>query len=391
MMRYPLCIMAPHIGVQSETFVRRHMQDLLPGGTVVIADRADPPIAGHWQVQCPTLVLNRIPPLRFRAELVRACLQKLGKTPEDRQTEAVRRFLAKHGVGVIMGEYLDFCLPWLEVAREMGIRCFGHGHGYDIAPFLLDPQWRQLYLRFNDAGGIITVSELSRRRLVDIGIRPEKVSVVPCGVDVPDAPLDHPPRESVRCLAVGRMTPIKAPILMLDAFRRASQECPDLHLDYIGGGELLSAADQFIEAFHLEDRVTLHGAQPSDVVVRFMQQADIFVQHSRTDRRRGAEEGTPVAILEAMAHALPVVSTRHAGIPEEVVEGQTGMLVPEGDTESMAQAILRLARAPDLRRAMGEAGWERARDRFSAQRECDQLRHILGLDARTVPAKLEGT
>lgn len=382
MTRYPLCILAPHIGLQSETFIRRHMQDLLPGGTVVIAGQADPPLAGHWQVQCPTLVLNRIPTPRFRTQLLRACLQKLGRPPADTMVDAVRCFLREHGVEVIMGEYLDYCLPWLDLARELGIRCFGHGHGYDIAPFLLEPRWRELYLRFNSTGGIITVSDLSRQRLLDIGIRPDRIHVVPCGVDVPDKPIARAASASVRCLAVGRMTPIKAPVLMLDAFRRASHECPGLHLDYVGGGELLSAADQFVEAFRLEDRVTLHGPQDSDVVRQLLGQSDIFVQHSRTDRRRGAEEGLPVAILEAMAYALPIVSTRHAGIPEEVEEERTGLLVAEGDTEGMARAIVRLARDPALRLAQGIAGWERVRDHFSARRECEHLRQVLGIEPK---------
>ena len=97
----------------------------------------------------------------------------------------------------------------------------------------------------------------------------------------------------------------KAPILLLDAFRRASEVCPYLRLDYVGDGELFSAAQQFVRAFEMADRVTLRGSQPADVVVELMRKADIFMQHSMTDPVTGDEEGLPVAILEAMATASP--------------------------------------------------------------------------------------
>src|SRR5205807_2160015 len=140
--------------------------------------------------------------------------------------------------------------------------------------------------------------------LVEIGLDPEKVHAVPYGVDVPaECPSRVREGGRVRCLSVGRFVPKKAPILTLDAFRRAAAEVPGLTLDYVGGGELLPAAWQFLRAFGLEDRVTLHGAQPSETVARLLAEADIYFQHSMTDPETGDEEGLPVAILEAMAQA----------------------------------------------------------------------------------------
>jgi len=130
----------------------------------------------------------------------------------------------------------------------------------------------------------------------------------------------------------------------------------------------------------LGGRVTLHGAQPSDVVQTLMDQADIFLQHSMTDPETGDAEGLPVAILEAMAKGLPVVSTRHAGIPEAVEESATGYLVAEGDATEMAERIVQLAEDCDLRRRMGEDGWRRAKKYFSWERERAELLNILGLN-----------
>ena len=105
----------------------------------------------------------------------------------------------------------------------------------------------------------------------------------------------------------------------------------------------------------LGDRVTLHGYQSHAACAALMARAAIFVQHSVTDSR-GRIEGFPVAIAEAMASALPVVSTRHSGIPEHVRDGVSGYLVAEGDVAGMAEALARLLADPGQAAAMGRAG-----------------------------------
>jgi glycosyltransferase involved in cell wall biosynthesis len=110
-----------------------------------------------------------------------------------------------------------------------------------------------------------------------------------------------------------------------------------------------------------------------------MRDADMFLQHSMTDPQTGDQEGLPVAILEAMAHGLPVIATRHAGIPEAVEAGRSGHLTDEGATAEMAVYIAELARNAGARAALGRRGWERCAELFSWSRERDTLLRILGL------------
>jgi glycosyltransferase involved in cell wall biosynthesis len=375
-----LAIITPALGVRSETFIRRHIQDLCVHQTVAVAVTASQPGAGYWQADCPTLIFDR--DLRSLWHRVQRGIHRRLDPSYDDALPATEAFLKRHRVRVILGEFLDASLRWLPVAQTLGIRFFGHAHGYDVSKMLRPPMWQTEYLRDNETDGIITMSHASRDRLLSLGIHPAKIHVVPYGVDVPDRP-HASPREraerTIRCVAVGRMVGKKAPILTLDAFRRAAEACPRLHLDYIGGGELLPAARQFVRAFGLEDRVTLHGAQSSEFVQDTLRQADIFLQHSITDPDTGDEEGLPVAILEAMVEGLPVVSTRHAGIPEEVEEGKTGYLVDEGQTGDMAERLLALAHAPELRKEMGHAGWRRVRNHFTWEQERSELLRLLGL------------
>src|SRR4030095_4324938 len=160
-------------------------------------------------------------------------------------------------------------------------------------------------------------------------------------------------------------------------------------LDYVGPGPLLPAAGQFVHAFGLGERVCLHGGLSSDRVASLMREADIFLQHSITDPTTGDEEGMPVAMREAMAAALPVVATRHAGVPEAVREGQTAVLVDEGATEAMGEAITELADDPVRRRAMGVAGWERAFANFTWAREQRELLTLLYPGGKAAAARAE--
>lgn len=357
MSAYPLAVFVAEIGARSETFIRRHVQTLLPGRTVAVGRALPPGPEVDWTATAPFLDLDRI-----------------------RDTASIKAFLQEHGVRVFMGEYLDESIGWLDVAHSAGSAFFGHAHGYDVSELLRDPHWRSDYARYRAAEGIITMSVCSREALVHCGLPAEKIHVVPYGVEVPAEPPARGETPVVRVAAVGRMVAKKAPLLTLEAFRRAAQAVPELRIEYVGSGPLLTPVLQFVRDSHLDAKVSLPGSRPNDVVQELLRGSDIFVQHSIVDARTGDAEGLPVAILEAMASALPVVATRHAGIPEAVLDGTSGYLVAEGDTEGMAEAIVTLARDPVRRHQMGLAGWERARDLYSWDRERRTLLKVLGID-----------
>ena len=162
------------------------------------------------------------------------------------------------------------------------------------------------------------------------------------------------------------------------AFARVASAIQDARLDIIGDGSLEGECRKLIESLDLTDRVTLHGARHSDFVLALLKEASVFAQHSVT-APDGDMEGLPVSVLEAMACGLPVVSTRHSGIPEAVEEGRTGLLVEEHDVEGMAEAILGLLKDPQRAAAMGRAGRERILSHFTRERSRDRLREILGI------------
>ena len=347
-----LAVITAQVGTVSETFVRKHLEGIAPGETVAVALRSSHPAGGRWDPGCPVLYLDELAKqwstrLAFRA----------GRSWRELRAKAVADFLRQHGVGVVLGEYLDLFVEFVPMLDRLAIPYVTQGHGIDLSASLRKPDVAKSYGAYRSARAVLTRCEFHRRRLIDLGLPAEKVHVNPGGVDLPaEAPV-RGPEAGKRLLAIGRMTAKKGPIYTLEAFRRAAQRDPQLHLDYVGGGELEDAAAQFVAACDLEDRVTLHGAASEATKTRLLAECGVFVQHSLTDPATGDEEGLPASIQEAMANALPVISTRHAGIPEAVVHGETGLIVGEGDVNGMAEAMLAIA---PMAGAFGEAGRRRA-------------------------------
>jgi glycosyltransferase involved in cell wall biosynthesis len=177
-------------------------------------------------------------------------------------------------------------------------------------------------------------------------------------------------------LAVGRFVDKKCPDLTIAAFAAAARRHPEARLRMIGDGPLLEPCRALAKRLGVEAQVSFLGPQPPDVVRQQMQHARAFVQHS-AEAPTGDSEGLPVSILEASASGLPIISTRHAGIPEVVLENETGVLVDERDIVEMTAAMVRLIEDPALAGRMGEKGRARVAAEFAIERTIGGLWQIL--------------
>jgi glycosyltransferase involved in cell wall biosynthesis len=372
--RPKLAVITAQVGAVSETFIRKHLEGIAPGDTVAVALRSSHPTGGRWDAGCPVLYLDELPE-RWPARLA----HRAGRSWPQLRADAVARFLRRQGVDVVLGEYLDLFLEFVPLLDRLSMPYVTQGHGIDLSASLRDQRTAERYRAYGSARAVLTRCEFHRRRLIDLGLPPEKVHVNPGGVDLPEHAPERAPGAGKRLLAVGRMMAKKGPIYLLEAFRRAAARDPELTLDYVGGGELEDAVAQFVKACGLEGRVILHGPAPEATKARLLAECGVFVQHSLTDPATGDEEGLPASIQEAMAHAMAVVSTRHAGIPEAVIHGETGLLVAEGDVDGMAEAMLAIA---PLARGFGEAGRRRALANYGWPHERARLSaHLFGATA----------
>lgn len=202
----------------------------------------------------------------------------------------------------------------------------------------------------------ITVSEDNRKYLVkEHGVPGKKIRVVYNGI--PDPGLIDRGRETgagmVNLLAAGSLEERKGQRILLSAMERLPER---IHLSIAGEGSMRGEIEVQLASAGLGGRVTLLGRV--DDMPGLISRSDILVVPSLM-------EATPYVILEAMAAGRPVVASDIFGIPEQVEDGVTGILVPPGDEVPIAEAILRLASDKEMMRSMGEAGRQLYEDRFT--------------------------
>ncbi len=166
-----------------------------------------------------------------------------------------------------------------------------------------------------------------------------------------------------RIVSVGRLVAFKGFGDLIDACAELGRRRIDFVCEIIGDGPLRETLQSKIERLDLSSRVNLLGSLSQGAVLEKLQAADIFALASTTDTQ-GATDVFPTVILEAMASARPVVSTRLAGIPELIVDGETGMLVPPSDCTALARALEQLLRDSELRLRLGHAGRARIEEHF---------------------------
>jgi glycosyltransferase involved in cell wall biosynthesis len=188
-----------------------------------------------------------------------------------------------------------------------------------------------------------------------------------------------------RIVSVGRLVPFKGFDDLIDACAELARRRIDFVCDIIGDGPLRETLQAKIEQLDLSSRVNLLGSLSQDAVLEKLQAADIFALASTTDAQ-GTTDVFPTVILEAMASARPVVSTRLAGIPELVVDGQTGMLAQPGDSTALAHALEQLLGDPELRLRFGDAGRARIEQHFRIEQTVAPLTEMLEQSCSRRPA-----
>lgn len=212
---------------------------------------------------------------------------------------------------------------------------------------------------FSAANAVTSLSKHMDDRLRQLGCPAESLRRVPLAVD----PLpckynrDQPThaRTGARLLTVARLTEKKGIEFALRAVATVVSEFPGLRYDIIGDGPLRLKLAELATSLGLESNVHFSGFRTDQQVRAALCEADLFLLPSVT-AADGDEEGTPTAIIEAAYDGLPVLSTLHAGIPELVVNGESGYLVPERDVAALGERLRLLLRSPERWAAMGNAG-----------------------------------
>lgn len=349
-----------HLG--GETFINRHIEHLFGGDTVVVCGRfrGDNPYGKPYFVRRDGLSGRDImvAPWWLLSNRVRHGTSRL---PFGEAKDALTRFLRDEQVEVILAEFGTQALALAPLANTLGIPIFTYFRGTDASKAIRTERMRSAYRKMMPRlAGVFSVSRFLLDNLAKHGISHPNSTVIPSGVDIrrfaPQAKAPH------SFLAVGRFVEKKAPMTTLRAFAEATADLPGARLDFIGDGPLLEPTRALAQELGVADKLRFHGAQPHHTVRDRLMSTQFFLQHSVT-ARDGNTEGLPTAIQEAMACGCITVSTRHAGIPEAIDEGETGFLVAEHDEDGFAKAIAAAINVPDLP-AMSARARQVAEQRF---------------------------
>lgn len=229
-------------------------------------------------------------------------------------------------------------------------------------------QW--LSHKLTAADFVVCISCFARSQAMKLtpGCHWHKFEVCPLGVDPeqfsPNGKRDgHTP---FTLLCVGRLTPAKGQRILIEACRRLADAKRTFRLVMVGAGPDSEDLRAAVAAMGLDDKVVFTGALNQDQVRGWYARADAFALPSFA-------EGVPVVLMEAMACAVPCVTTRITGIPELIQDGEDGLLVSPSDADELAAALARLMDDPALRESLGEAGRAKVRARYHLVHNVEQL------------------
>lgn len=385
----------------SETFIAQEIRGLEQRGIAIhlfsLRKPTDPAIHPiHREIEAPVTYLPEYlhwQPLRvlrawFRVRRLPGYAEAKRRWLSDLRREPNRNRFRRFGQALVLADELPADIAWLHshflhtpasvtryAAIIRGLPWSASAHAKDV---WTTPTWEKRE-KLAELRWLVTCTRANLIYLRALAPSADRVSLVYHGLDMrrfPPPNIVRLPRNGtatspVTLLSVGRAVEKKG----YDVLLRALALLPaDLHWRFvhIGGGILLRSLQQQAQSLGLADRIDWLGPQPQDQVLDRYRAADLFVLACRI-ASDGDRDGLPNVLMEAQSQGLACISTTVSAIPELIIDGATGLLVPPGEDQPLAAAIERLIRAPQERERLAMAGLRRVRGVFSFEQCIEEL------------------
>lgn len=348
----------------SETFVRNHIAGLSDWtGTLVGAQRVESALCSPDDV---VLYADR-----GLGRLRRAMFNRTGFSIR------LTRELLRLRPDVIHAHFARDGMMVAPIARMLGIPLIVTLHGYDVTSLPNQAGWRGILYRarlrrlFASAAHVVAVSRHIETTAVQHGLPTWKSSVLYLGVDLPAEVAVPRVADEVTVLFVGRFTEKKGiadALIAIDSLPAAQRDRIEFRI--VGAGPDAGMLKALAEP--LGARVKFLGFLSASEVSRQLEESSFVLVPSKTASNNDTE-GLPMVVLEAGAHGRAVVAYAHAGIPEAVIDGETGILVPEGNIAALSEAVGRLVDDEELARSLGMNARSRIEKEFEMRRSIMRL------------------
>jgi colanic acid/amylovoran biosynthesis glycosyltransferase len=291
------------------------------------------------------------------------------------QASILARALLARGIGHVHAHFGSSPATVARLAaRFAGLSYSFTAHAKDLYHESVDRG--ALLARHGDRATVVTVSDFNRRFLIDdCGFDPSRVARVYNGLELDRFPFREPDGLSRRIVAIGRLVEKKGFCDLIEACAELERRRIEFECLVIGEGPLRATLATRIEGLHLGHRVRLLGPRPQEETGRWLASAAAFAAPCIV-AEDGDRDGVPTTLLEALALGVPCVSTDVTGIPEVIVDGATGLVVPQRDPKALADALVRLLEGPALGLELARRGRALVDERFDAAKNTGALRAL---------------
>lgn len=266
---------------------------------------------------------------------------------------ALKRYIQAHKIELLHLHFGPTGADFAALGPACRIPVVVSFYGFDYQRILIHkPAYRARYQRMFSSVDVVTgEGPYACRTLAQLGCPPEKIHLLPLGVDAPSIPFQVRQKEAgqLKLVQIAAIAPYKGQLLAVEAFRAAYTQCPGIRLDFYGPERdpaFARIVRQRIADYQLQEVISVFPALPINQLHQTLHEYHAFIHPSQHTTSGDREGGAPVVLLDAMATGLPILSTLHCDIPFVVEHQKTGLLCPEGDVRCMQEAILYFAHLP---------------------------------------------
>ncbi len=221
-------------------------------------------------------------------------------------------------------------------------------YGHDVIRLPQEFGWTTRYKRLKKhLDCAIAGSEDMNRNLDKLGFDNAKIQTIKLAVNIDDIRFEQREKATPKIMMVGRLVEKKGFTYALKAVSMLREQMPDIKMNIFGDGELLDALKAEVKSLGIESHVHFKGFTDNTGIINQLYKHDMLIVPS-VQAKDGDREGIPQTTVEGMATGIPAIASDHAGLPELVINEETGLQVPERDPTAIKEAIIRLVENPEL-------------------------------------------